>query len=108
MYNMKKTAVPLLGFLLFGILFSFACNKDTPISGNTDLINRDDLGNVLQSSLKPRMDSTAGKTLNTYASSFLFLGSYKDVESRVLLRFDPLPDSGTVVAARLRLPAEEA
>ena len=108
MYHKKKMAVPLLGFLLFGILFSFACNKDTPISGNTDLINRDDLGKVLQSSVKARMDSTAGKALNTSTSSFLFLGSYKNVESRVLLRFDPLPDSGTVISARLRLPAEEA
>jgi hypothetical protein len=108
MHNVKKTAVPLCGFLLFGVLFSLACNKDTPISGNADLIDRDDLGNVLQSSIKARMDSTAGKALNTAGSSFLFLGSYKDVESRVLLRFDPLPDSGTVVAARLRLPAEEA
>ncbi|MCI0696461.1 DNRLRE domain-containing protein [candidate division KSB1 bacterium] len=105
---MKKTAVPLFGFLLFGMLFSLACSKDTPISGNTDLIDRDDLGNVLQSSIKARMDSSAGKTLNTAGSSFLFLGSLKDVESRVLLRFDPLPDSGTVVAARLHLPAEEA
>ncbi|MGH7453844.1 MAG: DNRLRE domain-containing protein [bacterium] len=105
---MKKTAVPLFGFLLFGVLLSLACNKDTPISGNADLINRDDLGNVLQSSLKARMDSTAGKALNTAGGSFLFLGSYKNIESRVLLRFDPLPDSGTVIAARLRLPAEEA
>lgn len=108
MHNVKKTAVPLFGFLLSGILLSLACNKDTPISGNTDLINRDDLGNVLQSSIKARTDSTAGKVLNTAGSSFLFLGAYKDVESRILLRFDPLPDSGTVIAARLRLPAEEA
>lgn len=107
MHNTKKTAVPLFGFLLFGVLFSLACNKDTPISGNADLINRDDLGNVLQSSINARMDSTAGKAVNTAGSAFLFLGSYKDVESRVLFRFDPLPDSGTVVAARLRLPAEE-
>ncbi len=107
MYNMKRIAVPLFVFLLFDLLFFLACSKDTPISGNTDLINRDELGNVLQSSIKARMDSTAGKAINTSGSSFLFLGSYKDVESRVLLRFDPLPDSGTVVAARLRLPAEE-
>ncbi len=108
MHNMKKTAMPLFGFLLFGVLFSLACSKDTPISGNTDLIDRDDLGSVLQSSVKARMDSSAGRALNTAGSPFMFLGSLKDVESRVLLRFDPLPDSGTVIAARLRLPAEEA
>lgn len=105
---MKKMAVPLLGFLLFGVLFSLACNKDTPISGNADLINRDELGKVLQASIIARMDSSAGKVVNTSASSLLLLGAFKDIESRVLLRFDPLPDSGTVVAAKLRLPAEEA
>jgi hypothetical protein len=104
---MKKTAVPLLGFLLFGILFSFACNKDTPLAGRSDLIDRDNLGNVLQISNLAAADSTAGRVVNTYVSSFLLLGTSKDIENRILLRFDPLPDSGTVVAATLNLPAEE-
>jgi hypothetical protein len=108
MRNMKKNAVPLFGFLLFGVLFFLACNNDTPLSGRQDLIDGGERGNILRSSITAAADSTAGKVVNTSASSFLLVGAFKDIESRILLRFDPLPDSGTVVAAKLRLPAEEA
>jgi hypothetical protein len=107
MNQKKKTAVPLFGFLLFGLLLSLACNKDTPVSGSTDLIDRSNLGNVHRRNQTATLDSTSGgKIVNTLASSFLLLGTFKNIESRILLRFDPLPDSGTVLSAKVKLPAD--
>ncbi len=106
MRQKKKMAGPLFCFLLFAVLLVLACNNNTPIAARSDLINRGDIGNILRRSQIATMDSSAGKVINTRASFFLLLGELKNVESRILLRFDPLPDSGQVIAAKLLLPAD--
>ncbi|MDZ7288865.1 MAG: DNRLRE domain-containing protein [candidate division KSB1 bacterium] len=105
---MNKFARPFYCALLFCICWSLACNTDTPIAIRPDLVERSNLGNILKADISATTDSTAGKTVNTYAASFLLLGKLKNLESRILLRFDPLPDTGIVVSAKLQLPADEA
>jgi hypothetical protein len=83
-----------------------ACNNDKAIPLRTDLLGSDDRGKILQATKPAIMDSTAGKVLNTQLSGYLLLGKMKNVECRILLRFDPLPDSGEVVSAKLKLPAD--
>jgi hypothetical protein len=106
MQLIRKMAVPLFAVLLAGILFSLACNKNTPVSPRADLVNQGDFGNVLQRAQAATMDSTADSVVNTSASPLLLLGTLNNIESRILLRFDPLPDSGQIVAAKLLLPAD--
>jgi hypothetical protein len=92
--------------VLFVLLAAFlACGSDTPIQG-FDLSNPDSRGLV---------DSTAIKEIDfelTYTdsivptgavSSSLLLGSFNNVESRVLLRFNAIPDTAEITKATLIL-----
>lgn len=104
MRNMKILGVPLFCILLF-----LSCNNDTPLVVREDLVDRGDLGSILQRSPTVTTDSTtAGEIVNTSSAGFLLLGTKKNLESRILFRFDPLPDTGQVVEAKLRLPVDEA
>jgi hypothetical protein len=101
---MKNFAVPLYCVLMVCILSSFACNNDTPISSQLDLIDPGDRGTIQPPAIMaPVADSTGFDVVNTAGGTFLLLGAFDNVESRILVRFAALPDS--VVDAKLKLPA---
>jgi hypothetical protein len=107
----KKLAVPLYAISFLGLLLSVACNNDRAIPISSDLIGGDDLGKVLQTTKPAITDSSAGKAINTQVSALLLLGALKDIECRILLRFDT-PDlflqTSQVASVKLKLPADSA
>jgi hypothetical protein len=104
MRALKKNHLPLEIFLIVCCLSS-ACNNDTPISARLDLIDPNDRGQIVpQLTRSATADSTDFSTINTAGSPYLLLGTFDNVESRILIRFAPLSDTGRVVAATLKLP----
>jgi hypothetical protein len=106
--NMKSFAVPLYLALMICIFSALGCSNDTPTSIRADLVDASDRGQILSTSKPTTIDSTVGVVLNTAANPFLLLGAFKNVECRILFRFDPLPNLGDIASAKLKLPTEAA
>jgi len=105
----KKNVVPLLVVAGFALLALSACNNDKAIPLSSGLIDGSNRGQILQSTKVALKDSSAGQVINTQFSSTLYVGRLKDLESRILLRFDTpdlFLDTSNVAAAKIKLPAD--
>ncbi|MFQ6112918.1 MAG: DNRLRE domain-containing protein [bacterium] len=94
-------------FILYFIIawfFSSGCSDDRPIQG-FDLADPGDRGEVTKtiiSSIESE-ESFRDTTAATGASSVLSLGSFDNIEARIVLKFENLPDTISVLGASLVL-----
>ena len=102
--KLSKTLKPLM--VGSGVLFfSIHCSNDTPVSSRFDLVGNNEVGKILQDSLRPpAVDSSAGRSVNTGASPLLQLGTNNNINSRILIRFSALPAGAIARSAELLLP----
>jgi hypothetical protein len=101
---MRKIAAPLFCSLSIFISFVIACNNATPISNRMDLVDPNQRGTIHPTATNTSViDSTEFSVINTASGTYLPLGNFDNVESRILMRFPALPDS--VISVKMLLPS---
>ena len=93
--------------ILVFVLAFFACNDANPLlDAHRDLLNT--YGEIHSDTLTAISDTFIVKgKVNTGGSTKLLLGSYKDYESRFLVKFDSLPENSiSVDTLRLRISSQ--
>ena len=86
--------------ITLSLLIINGCRSDKPIQG-PDLADPDNRGKVRFTISTSDLEESFSDIATTGRSIYLSLGSFKNIETRILLRFDNIPDSVTAATITL-------
>lgn len=96
--------ISIIYWILIAGLF-FNCEKPKSITGNLELFDRLNKGQVRELTLYPAPEGEAYyyQEPSTGFRSTLMIGNHREYQTRTLLKFISLPDTNTVTSARINL-----
>lgn len=98
---MKRVILSVAVGMGFGLFF-WSCQKESP--AGFDLLGREDIGQEGVLTLQPAQKDTSYQVVaKTGRSGNLLLGKFQGYETRILLKFEGLPDTAQVETAQLVL-----